>query len=136
MAISLITGKHDYIIGTGAFLHAFFSTIAYRLEDNKWGSKYPNLMLGLYNGELQPNECAWVLDELTIIMEQLSQLPPNKVVWDIDNLDAQPPWKDNIANTITNLSNYFITSDGKQLLEVLNEALNQSVLDNTPLQIQ
>lgn len=136
MALSLITGKYNYVIGTGAFLHAFFSTIAYRLEDNNWGSKFPNLMIGLYNGVLQPNECAWVLDELRIIKEQLSQLPPNKVVWDIDNLDLQPPWKDNIANTITNLSNYFITNDGKQLLEVLNKALNQSILDNTTLQIQ
>jgi len=56
MAVGLKTGPIFYIIGTGSFMHSFFSTIAYRLEDNKWGTKFPNLMNGLYNAEIEPDE--------------------------------------------------------------------------------
>ncbi len=31
----------------------------------------------------------------------------------IDDLFKQPPWGKNISNDITNLSNYFVTSDGE-----------------------
>ena len=30
-----------YQIGSGDFLHAFFSTVAYNLENMKWGSRGP-----------------------------------------------------------------------------------------------
>lgn len=30
---------------------------------------------------------------------------------------AQPPWKTNISDVIINLSNYFVTSDGEDLLQ-------------------
>ena len=30
-----------YQIGSGDFLHAFFSTVAYNLENMKWGSRFP-----------------------------------------------------------------------------------------------
>ena len=41
-----------YPIGTGDFVHAFFSTICYNLEEKKWGSRFPCLMNDLYQGEL------------------------------------------------------------------------------------
>ena len=38
-----------YQVGQGDFLHAFFSTICYRLEKGLWGSKFPYLMNDLYH---------------------------------------------------------------------------------------
>jgi len=136
MAVGLKTGPIFYIIGTGSFLQAFFSTIAYRLEENKWGSKFPNLMNGLYNGEIEANESKWVLDELKIIKQELSNFAPDKVIWDIDDLTKLPPWGDNISKTITNLSNYFVTSDGKQLLDVFENALQDSIAIKKSIKIQ
>lgn len=136
MAVGLKTGPILYLIGTGSFMHSFFSTIAYRLEDNKWGSRFPNLMNGLYNAEIEPDESKWVLDELKIIRLELSILTPDKVIWDIDDLAKRPPWGDNIAETISNLSNYFVTSDGKQLLDVFETALQASIDVKKPIKIQ
>jgi 2,3-bisphosphoglycerate-dependent phosphoglycerate mutase len=136
MAVGLKTDPIFYMIGTGSFMHSFFSTIAYRLEGNKWGSKFPNLMNGLYNAEVEPDVSKWVLDELQIIKLELSRLTPDKVIWDIDNLTKRPPWGDNIAKTITDLSNYFVTSDGKQLLDVFEEALRASIDIKKPIKIQ
>lgn len=136
MAVGLKTGPIFYIVGTGSFMHAFFSTIAYRLEDKKWGSRFPNLMMGLYQAEIESNESKWVLDELAIIKQELSKLAPDEVVWDIDDLTKRAPWGDNIAKTITNLSNYFVTSDGKQLIDVFEKALQSSIDIDKPIKIQ
>ncbi len=136
MAAGLKTGPIFYLIGTGSLMHSFFSTIAYRLEDNKWGSKFPNLMNGLYKAAIEPEESKWVLDELKMIKQELSKLTPDKVIWDIDDLAKQPPWGDNIANTITHLANYFVTSDGRQLLDVFEKALQTSIDIGKPIKIQ
>lgn len=31
-----------YQIGAASFLHAFFSTVCFRLEQGNWGSKFPS----------------------------------------------------------------------------------------------
>lgn len=127
MAVGLKTGPIFYTIGTGSFMHAFFSTIAYHLERQKWGSKFPVLMNQLYSGEIQPEESKIALDEIKMIIKGLSELKPDQVIWDIEDLTKQPPWGNNIANTITNMANYFVTSDGKPLLEVFETALQTSI---------
>lgn len=48
------------------------------------------------------------------------QIRPN--LWDIKDLSAQPPWKTNISDDITNLSNYFVTSDGEDFITIFNHA--------------
>lgn len=93
-------------------------------------------MNGLYNGEIEANESKWVLDELKIIRQELSNFAPDKVIWDIDDLTKLPPWEDNISKTITNLSNYFVTSDGKQLLDVFENALQDSIAIKRSIKIQ
>lgn len=127
MAVGLKTGPIFYTIGTGSFMHAFFSTIAYHLEAQQWGSKFPVLMNQLYSGEIQPEDSKLALDELKIITEGLSELRPDQIIWDIEDLTKQPPWGNNIASTISSMSNYFVTSDGKPLLEVFETALETSI---------
>jgi 2,3-bisphosphoglycerate-dependent phosphoglycerate mutase len=39
-----------YQIGRGDFLHSFFSTVCYNLEDGKWGSRYPVFRQALEKG--------------------------------------------------------------------------------------
>ncbi len=120
-------GPIFYSVGSGNFLHSFFSTVAYQIEGNDWGSLYPVLMNGLYKEELTYDLAEEALEELHLIKDELASLPPEAVIWDIEDLDKKPPWGDNIADTITDLSNYFITSDGKNLIGVLEKALNTSI---------
>ena len=116
MAVGLKVKFYWYQIGTGDFLHSFFSTIAYNLEDAKWGTKYPYLMKKLYSGILKEGYLKNAKEELEIIKSELKIIPVSEVIWDIDDLSKPIPWGDNISPDITDLSNYFITSDGDDLI--------------------
>jgi len=124
MAVGLKVGPIFYKIGTGSFLHSFFSTVIYNLEHSKRGSRFPFLMKDLYQGKLICKNIPSAEKELKIIKTELKLFPPDKVVWDIDDLNKRPPWRDNIADRITNLSNYFYTSDGDDLFDLFAKALN------------
>lgn len=125
MAVGLRVGADVQELGGHDFVHAFFSTISFHLEPDGWGSKYPALMNELYQGQLSAGRAAEALRELEDAKRKLRELPPDKVVWDIEDLDARPPWGNRISSTISNLSNYFVTSDGKDLIGVIETALRK-----------
>lgn len=120
--VGLKLGPIFYKIGTGSFLHCFFSTIAVRLENGNWGSEYPILMKQLYQAEILPSDINSLNKELDDIKAKLKNIEIDQVVWDIDDTNKQPPWGDKVAERITDLSNYFVTSDGKDLFEVFYSA--------------
>lgn len=105
-------------IGSGDFLDSFFSTVAYRLEGAKWGRRFPVIMKKLYQGELKRKEIDKAIKELNIIKKELEKFTPDKVIWDIEDLSKQPPWGNEISEDITDLSNYFVTSDGEDFISV------------------
>lgn len=123
MGIGIRSGNRYWEVGTGDFLHAFFSTISFHLEPEGWGTRFPVLMNDLYQGMLSSTQAEAAISELHTAREGLARIPPSQVIWDIDNRSAIPPWGDNISPNITSLANYFVTSDGRDLLEVLLEAL-------------
>ncbi|WP_149207209.1 immunity 70 family protein [Flavobacterium johnsoniae] len=136
MAIGLKVSNYWFEIGTGDFFHCFFSNIAYHLEKENWGSIYPILMNELYQAELKNKNIDKAIHELKKIQIDFGKIPPSKIIWDIENLSLTPPWGDNISPEITNLSNYFLTSNGKDLFEIFFEALLKANNDRTDLLIQ
>lgn len=127
MSVGFKVHFYWYQVGTADFLHSFFSTIAYNLEKNKWGEKFPTIMNKLYEGELKNDELFKAVEELQTIKIELKNYSIDKVIWDIDDLTKQPPWGDNISSDITDLSNYFVTSDGEDLITVLQHALEKAI---------
>jgi len=125
-----------YTIGTADFLHSFFSTVCGRLENGKWGSRYPYLMNELYQGMLSAEHLAAGAEELVQIKKNLARFASNQVIWDIDDRSLTPPWGDNISDDITDLSNYFVTSDGNDFLTVFSAALDKARELNVPLTIR
>ncbi|HVG20386.1 MAG TPA: immunity 70 family protein [Blastocatellia bacterium] len=123
MAVGFKVGNIIEEIGTQDFLHAFFSTVSHHLEPAGWGARYPELMLQLYQGKLNTKDAPKALKDILEIRERLKAFSPKEVVWDIEDLTAKPPWGNNISSEITDLSNYFVTSTGKDLFEVLIECL-------------
>lgn len=115
-----------YQIGNGSFLHSFFSTVAYNLENNCWGSRFPILMNELYQGKLKSENVDKAIEELNIIKCEFKKFSPENIVWDIEDLSKQPPWGNNISEDITDLSNYFVTSDGEDFFDVCFRALATS----------
>lgn len=135
MAVGVKVKYYWYQIGNGEFLHAFFSTICFRLENKQWGSKYPYLMNELYQGELKRNHIENAVKELKRVKKELRKFRPSEVVWDIDDLRAKPPWGDDISTEIKNLSEYFITSEGEDLIDMMEKALMRAKDLNEPLYI-
>lgn len=129
MAIGLKVDFLWYPIGTGDFVHSFFSTICYNLENKKWGSRFPYLMNDLYQGELSYNNIDNAREELEIIRKELKACSVEKVVWDIEDLSKQPPWGNDISPDIKNLSNYFITCDGEDIFDELIKAFHESQVE-------
>ena len=125
-----------YTIGTADFLHSFFSTVCGRLENGKWGSRYPHLMNELYQGTLPAEHLAAGTEELEQIRQELAQFAPDQVIWDIDDRSLTPPWGDNISEDITDLSSYFVTSEGEDFLVVFAAALDKARELNAPLTIR
>lgn len=136
MAVGFKVEFFWYQIGTGDFLHSFFSTIAYNLENKNWGSRFPVIMNELYQGKMNVENVDKAITELEIIKKELKKYPPQKVVWDIDDLSKQSPWIDNISKDITDLSNYFVTSDGADFLTIFLHALEKSKQMNCDLEIK
>ena len=88
-----------------------------------------------YRGKLGIDSLRLGLAEITNIQVQLSQFKPQDVVWNIDKLSEQPPWGNDISAEITDLSNYFVTCNGEDLIEVIREAMEKAVEINEELLI-
>ena len=136
MAVGFKVKFYWYQIGHGDFLYSFFSTVAYNLEDKKWGSRFPVIMNKLYQGKINREDIEKAIEELGIIKKELQAFSPDKVIWDIEDISKQPPWGDNISKDITNLSNYFITSDGEDFISVFFHALEKSKEVNSDIEIK
>lgn len=80
MAISLQLGEAAEEIGSGSFFHCFFSTVSGNLEPAGWGSRFPALLVRLYQGELQQERAGQALHELAQVAYELAALPPNRVI--------------------------------------------------------
>jgi 2,3-bisphosphoglycerate-dependent phosphoglycerate mutase len=126
-----------YSIGAGDFFVSFFDNIHFHLEkDKEWGSEYPILLNEFYkNGKVQFADLDKISDELKQVKYEFAQILPDKVIWDINDLNKRPPWGDNISDDITDLSNYFVTSDGKDLFEVLFTAAEAAKLSQSDITI-
>ena len=131
--------KVDFLwfpIGTGDFFYSFFSTICINLENMNWGSKFPVVMKDIYAGYLSKEKIGIALKELKEIKLELSEFSPKRIIWDAEDLSKTPPWGTHISKDITNLAQYFITTDGKNLISVLEEAMEEAIKEDVDLEIK
>lgn len=122
MRIFIRVDTRRFDIGSPAFFHCFFSTIAYRLEGDAWGSRFPTFMLEFYQGRLAANRTLGALEELAVISRELEMLSLDDLVWDFDDLSRQPPWVPGIRETLTCAADSFYTPAGIYLPEVIRDA--------------
>ena len=126
VSVALWVGDRSFEIGAASFFNAFFSTVFARAEGDSWGSRYPMLMKELYSGTLRPELVPKALLEVRALRSDLAKLPVSALVWNHEDRSATPPWGDQIAPHIKTLADYFVTSDGKNLLDVLETAFSTS----------
>lgn len=136
MAVWFKVKFYWYQVGHGDFLYSFFSTVAYNLENKIWGSRFPIIMNDLYQGKIEYKNINVALEELDMIKNELKSLNPQDVVWDIEDLSKQPPWGNNISKYITDLSNYYVTSDGNDFLTIFSHALEKAKEVNSEIELK
>lgn len=126
MTVAVTVGSISDELGAPSFVHAFFSTVSAHCEPEGWGSRFPHLMNELYQGRLAHGDALLALGELGQAKATLSGLPPSSVVWEIENRQSKPPWGGDIGPEITSLGDYFVSSTGRDVFGILQEALAAS----------
>ncbi|BCQ25992.1 hypothetical protein NK8_41760 [Caballeronia sp. NK8] len=121
MTIGIRTASIVTEIGAASFLNAFFSTVQGLLEQAGRGSRFPVISIDFYDGMVPSSKIKIALEELAEIQKELSKYSPSSIIWDIDDRTKEPPWGDDISEDITSLSNYFVTSTGRDLFETFLE---------------
>lgn len=129
MAVGFLVDCFDYEVGHADFLHSFFSTISKNLEPDGWGTRFPYLLGNLYHDKLNWSDVPMAIKETKTIQDELSELTKDDIVWDT-------PWGNNISSHITSPANYFVTSNGRDLFDVLFTALDVSLEENCDLIIR
>ncbi len=122
-------------IGSADFLHSFFSTVAYHLENKMWGRRFPVIMNQVHSGCLLPELAKQAREELSLITAELKHLKPNQLIWNIHDLSQMPPEEAAAGKEVSDLSNYFITSDGSDFITIFNHALLKAEELHAPLKL-
>ncbi len=135
MTIAFKQGSVLTIIGPGGLLQSLFSTIAVRLEDAKWGSRFPLIMHGLYGGSLPAEHANAALEEMEAIRRELALVPPSQAVWDIERPDQQPPWGSSVGDHVKHMAQYFVTITGRNLVDEVIDNLQSQIEFGGPLEI-
>ncbi|PFK15707.1 Imm70 family immunity protein [Bacillus cereus] len=88
------------------------------------------------DGRLTLQNILKAMEEAKEAREKLKLFSPSEVVWDIEDLSKQLPWRDKSSTNITGLSNYFYTSDGKDMFEMLFKACDEALELEVDLEIE
>lgn len=119
-------------LGYEDMVQSFFSTIAYNLENQKWGSVYPVLMNEFYKGKLEQNRIDYAIAEIKDIKKKLSQLKVSKMIWNIEDLSIKAPIDPNLDITLDNI---FINSNGEKITDIILKVLGTIRNKKIPLYI-
>ncbi len=101
-------------IGSNSIWKSLCSTIKAYIDMD--GSKYPSAMAFFESGSCTGNEGYKVGRQINQIRDELSQIPPEKSVYDLDNPGLKAPWEGKISPVITSCANLYTTADGKDFL--------------------
>lgn len=125
--ISLKVKYYLFQLGDEEFVRAFFHNINYHLNKGTLEGKFPKILNDLSNRKLRLKDVPDARKELQVIQDRFKAISYKDVIWDIDNLNTKPPWGDEISESITSLSNYFVTSNGEDIFKVIFEAFDKAI---------
>lgn len=132
--VDLYVKNSMWTVGEDWFLDSFFSTIAYQLEVEGWGTRFPALMKELYAGRLPAERTGAALEELATIRSELGRLEPQARVFDYDEPNKPTPWA--VPPGAKTLDQCFLTASGDNLLDVLEEVLAAARGANADVEIR
>ena len=115
--------------GSSDALYSWFSTICYRLEDSKWGSRFPVVMKDLYYDEeygVPYEKVEQFREELETIEQEFSNLTPKDAIWSFeDNILEVPPNMPNINYSAKSLVDFYVNNRGSNIFKILFEMIEE-----------
>ena len=118
----VFTGWTEF--GYSETLYSWFSTICYRLEDKKWGSKFPIVMNKLYYDEeygVPYEDLEDFKNELVTIKVEFSKLSPKDAIWSFEeNILEVSPNMSNINYNAKNLVDFYVNPRNKNIFNLLD----------------
>jgi len=108
-------------VGNSEVLHSLFSTVIVRLD-----YYMNNIELAckfLKEGRCDPADAAETARQFNLIRDELSQIPPDKAVYDYSHPEKEAPWKGKLSSAITSCGNLYTTADGKDLIHEITSVL-------------
>lgn len=133
------TGNALAVFGYPDALGSWFDTICIRLEDGKWGGRFPIVMNKLYSDDgygVLYEDIEEFKKELEIIRSELSLLPLSEAIWDAEKLEELPPIEHpNLNWDALNLAGFY-KNQYKNLYDSLDSAIEFMEYDKTNCFIQ
>jgi chaperonin GroEL (HSP60 family) len=105
------------------------------LENGHRGSRFPLISLDFYNGSILAENIRKAIEELHEIKKAVSMHKPSEVIWDIDDRSKSPPWGAEISIEITSMADYFVSSRGRDLFELMFEAFESAADEKVKIEI-
>lgn len=122
----------SFNLGNEELVDAFFNSIAYHLENNKWGSVYPKIMNEFYKGKLEQKNINSAIVEIKDIKKKLSKINASKMITNIEIDIAEKLFyeKMNIS-----LDDIFINSKNEKMTDIMLKVLESIKNEQLPLYI-
>ena len=117
-------------LGNEEMVQGFFTSIAYHLENKKWGSIYPTIMNEFYKGKLEQKNINCAIAEIKDIKKKLSEIDASKIEFDmeteiIDNLSYKKIY--------ISLDDIFINSKKEKMTDIILKVLGSIRHKKVPL---
>jgi len=135
MTVEIQAGSLTGEIGSSSFFNAFFSTVAVLLENAEPGSRFPVIGEELYEGHVDAENIGRAIAELQVIRAELMRYPPTAIVWDSEVRARAPPGGNDISRDISSMGIYFVTSDGRDLFDMLLEIFRYALKQKSDVDI-
>ena len=127
-------GLRTVNIGGGDVWKAVYSTVVSCIGSKR--KKYPLAFDFLETGKCAGDQGYNVARQINQLRDELSQFPPERAVYDIDNPGLPVPWKENLSPVVTSCANYFTTADGQDLLYEIVSILCYARIAKTSIEIE
>ena len=114
MVVKCVDNSKSSEIGDNDLLFSFYSTICLNLKKSR--NEINDAIRFLDSGKCNASDCLSVARQFNLIRDKLSLISTDKIVFDMNDPNRIPPWKDNISPVVTSCGNFYTTNDGKDMI--------------------
>lgn len=128
-------GEWSRTLTTPELLEAFTATISYWLEPGGRGTRFPLLVDRLLAGRLEAAEAAGARLELEAAARELAAVHPSRVVASLEEPQPVDLRDEPVDHEAESVASYFLDREGRPLVEVLREAIEECGRSGHPLTV-